>query len=169
MEEAVKVLLMLRSDIIEHGRKIEYKINEQHRALSQESDRLSHRVGSIVREAEREIGKATQQSLDSVSNDYHRAVGSITEKVVRADGIVKKWQIGGGIFLGCAAVAVIALFYFLSSALADKKAELDNYENAVAVAKAYTNSDAYVCGDRLCVKMGQNMGNGYRQAKERNR
>lgn len=169
MEEAVKALLMLRSDIIEHGRKIEYKINEQHRALSNESERFRYQINGIVREAGQGIDKAAKQSLDSVNEDYRRAVDDMTEKVANADRIIKKWQIGGGVFLLCAAITMCALMYFLSSSLLKKKAELQNYENAVEVAKAYTNSDAYICGNRLCIKPGQNMGNGYRQAKERSR
>lgn len=169
IEEAVKALLMLRSDIIEHGRKIEHKINEQQRALSNESEQFRHQINGIVREAGQGIDKAAKQSLDSVNQDYRRAVDDITGKVANADRVIKKWQIGGGVFLLCALIAMSVLMYFLSSSLSEKKAELQNYENALEVAKAYTNSDAYICGNRLCIKPGQNMGNGYQKAKERNR
>ena len=39
-DEAIKVLVMLRADVTEQGKKIDGRINEQQHALSEESDRF---------------------------------------------------------------------------------------------------------------------------------
>ena len=43
-DEAIKVLVMLRADVIEQGKKIDGRINEQQRALSEESDRFRRQL-----------------------------------------------------------------------------------------------------------------------------
>ena len=58
-DEAIKVLAMLRADVIEHGKKIDDRINEQQRALSEESDRFRRQVSNIVDSAGKTIRQET--------------------------------------------------------------------------------------------------------------
>ena len=66
-DEAIKVLVMLRADVIEQGKKIDGRIKEQQRALSEESDRCRRQVGNIVDNAGKTIRQETEQSLGLVS------------------------------------------------------------------------------------------------------
>ena len=167
LDEAIKVLVMLRADVIEHGRKIEYRINEQQRALTEESDCFRQQVGDIVDNAGESIRKEAEQSMASASAGYRQAVDELNLGVGRCNKIIKSWYIGVGAVLAIVAVVLFALVRYTVSDLADKRAELQNYERAIEVAQAFANSDAYICEGRICINAGKNVGNGYRQAKSR--
>ena len=76
-DEAIKVLVMLRADVIEQGKKIDGRINEQQRALSEESDRFRRQVGNIVDNAGKTIRQETEQSLGLASERYKKAVDEL--------------------------------------------------------------------------------------------
>lgn len=166
-DEAIKVLVMLRADVIEHGRKIDDRINKQQRALSEESDQLRRQVGNIVDNAGKTIRQETVQSLDSASEGYRRAVDELNREVGKFNKIIKSWYIGIGVVLAISAIVLFAVARYTVADLADKRAELENYERAIEVAKAFAESDAYICEGRICINAGKNFGNGYRQAKLR--
>ena len=80
-DEAIKVLVMLRADVIEQGKKIDGRINEQQRALSEESDRFRRQVGNIVDNAGKTIRQETEQSLGLASEGYKKAVDELNREV----------------------------------------------------------------------------------------
>ena len=106
-DEAIKVLIMLRADVIEHGRKIDDRINEQQRALSEESERFRRQVGNIVDNAGKTIRQETVQSLDSASEGYRRAVDELNREVGKFNKIIKSWYIGIGVVLAIAANYIV--------------------------------------------------------------
>ncbi len=166
-DEAIKVLVMLRADVIEHGRKIDDRINEQQRALSEESERFRRQVGNIVDNAGKTIRQETVQSLDSASEGYRRAVDELNREVGKFNKIIKSWYIGIGVVLAIAAIILFVVVRYTVVDLADRREELESYEHAIETAKAFAESDAYICEGRICINAGKNVGNGYRQAKPR--
>ena len=166
-DEAIKVLVMLRADVIEHGRKIDDRINEQQRALSEESDRFRRQVGNIVDSAGKTIRQETEQSLGLASEGYKKAVDELNHEVGKLNKIIKSWYIGIGMVLTIAALVLFVVARYTVVDLADRRVELESYEHAIETAKAFAESDAYICEERICINAGKNVGNGYRQAKPR--
>ena len=108
-DEAIKVLVMLRADVIEHGRKIDDRINEQQRALSEESDRFRRQVGNIVDTAGKTIRQETEQSLGLASEGYKKAVDELNHEVGKLNKIIKSWYIGIGMVLTIAAIVLFVV------------------------------------------------------------
>lgn len=100
-DEAIKVLVMLRADVIEQGKKIDGRINEQQHALSEESDRFRRQVGNIVDNAGKTIRQETEQSLGLVSEGYKKAVDELNREVGKLNKIIKSWYIGRSISYCC--------------------------------------------------------------------
>ena len=139
-DEAIKVLVMLRADVIEHGRKIDDRINEQQRALSEESERFRRQVGNIVDNAGKTIRQETVQSLDSASEGYRRAVDELNREVGKFNKIIKSWYIGIGVVLAIAAIILFVVVRYTVVDLADRREELESYEHAIETAKAFPAS-----------------------------
>lgn len=167
LEKAVKALLMLRADIVEREKLMEYRINEQYRLLKEDTSNFRRQVGKIIDEAGEIIDERVGKSLDSANTDYRNMIHELTGKVHRADKIVKGWYIGIGSILLVAAIVLFVVARYITVDLAEKREQIQNYERVEELARAYKNSDAYVCGNYLCVNAGKNIGNGYRQVKAR--
>ena len=166
-DEAIKVLVMLRADVTEQGKKIDGRINEQQHAVSEESDRFRRQVGNVVDNAGKTIRQETEQSLGLVSEGYKKAVDELNREVGKLNKIIKSWYIGIGVVLAIAVIILFVVVRYTVVDLADRRAELESYEHAIETAKAFAESDAYICEGRICINTGKNVGNGYRQAKPR--
>lgn len=105
------------------GKKIDDRINEQQRALSEESDRFRRQVSNIVDSAGKTIRQETEQSLGLVSEGYKKAVDELNREVGKLNKIIKSWYIGIGVVLAIAVIILFVVVRYTVVDLADRRAE----------------------------------------------
>lgn len=168
LQDTLKALLVLRSEIAEHERRISQTINGQITHLQNESIRFRKEIDGIVKQAAKAIGEEAEKSFQPVTGRYRDAVANLTTHVGKANKLVTGWLIA---ICGIVLLVVLALWAvlgFYRRELAQTQASLQRHENAAQVLEAFHASEATVCGGLVCIKPGKPMGGGqYRQAKPR--
>lgn len=170
--DAVKALMMLRSEIAQREARMSASFNEQVQSLRQEVNQFRRDISGIVDGAGTQIAKDAKDAVSPVAAEYGRAVSATSAHLQGASKTVWLWfGAASSVLLLVLLVGWVVLGYYRRE-LATAKEELQRYENAVPVVQAFVASDAIVCDSRICVNVdpnGRAQGDKkqYRQAKPR--
>lgn len=171
-ENAIKAILMLRSEMAQREARMSASFSQQMQSLQEHVGQFRQEVTGIVRSASAQIATDAKEAVSPVAREYDRAVSATSEQLQGASRTVWMWfAAAAAILLLVLLVGWIVLGYYRRE-LSAVKEELDRYENAIPVLKAYYASDAVICGDRVCANIdpnGQRAGDKrqYLQAKSR--
>ena len=171
-ENAIKAILMLRSEMAQREARMSASFSQQIQALQQQVGQFRQEVKGIVSGASAQIATEAKDAVSPVAREYGRAVSATSAHLHEASKTVWMWFGAAGAILVLVLLVGWAVLGYYRRELAAVKDELQRYENAVPVVQAFYASDAVVCGDRVCVNVdanGQRAGaqRQYRQAKPR--
>lgn len=171
-EQAIKALLMLRSEIAQREARMGASINQHIQSLQQHAGQFRQDVKGIVSDAGAQIATEAKEAVSPVAREYDRAVSATSARLQGANRTVWMWFGAAGTILLLVVLVGWAVLGYYRRELAVVRDELQRYENAVPVVQAFYASDATICGDRVCVNVdpnGQRAGreNQYRQARPR--
>lgn len=172
LQDAVKAILMLRSEMAQREVRMSASFNQQVQSLRQEVSQFRSDITGIVSGASSQIAKEAKDAVSPVAAQYGRAISATSAHLQGASKTVWLWfGAAGTILLLVLLVGWVVLGYYRRE-LAGAKEELQRYDDAVPVVRAFYASDAVICGDRVCINVdpnGQRPGDKhqYRQAKPR--
>jgi hypothetical protein len=170
--DAVRALMMLRSEMTQRETRMNASFNEQVQSLRQEANQFRHDISNIVDGAGTQIAKEAKAAVSPVAAEYSHAVSIASARLQGANKMVWLWFGAASSILLIVLLVGWAVLDYYRRELATTKEELQRYENAVPVVQAFVASDAVVCDGRICVNVdpsGQAQGDKkqYRQAKPR--
>lgn len=171
-ESAIKAVLMLRAEMTQREARMSASFGRQIQSLQQQVGQFRHEVEGIVRSASARIATDARDAVSPVARDYDRAVSATSAQLHLASKTVWLWFGAAAAILLVVLLVGWAVLGYYRRELAEAKAELERYENAIPVLQAYYASDAVICGDRVCTNVdpnGQRAGDRhqYRQARPR--
>ncbi|WP_248279441.1 hypothetical protein [Xanthomonas campestris] len=171
-ESAIKVILMLRSEMAQREARMSASFNQQIQSLQQQVSQFRQEVKGIVTAASAQIATEAKDAVSPVAREYYRAVSATSAHLQGASKTVWMWFAAAGAILLLVVLVGWAVLGYYRRELSTVKEELQRYENALPVLQAYSASDAVICGGRVCANIdpnGQRTGDKrqYRQAKPR--
>jgi hypothetical protein len=170
--DAVKALMMLRSEMAQRETRMSASFNQQVQSLRQEVNQFRQDVAGIVNGAGARIAHDAREAVTPVAAEYGRAVSATSAHLHGASRTVWLWFGAAASILLLVLLVGWAVLGYYRRELATVQQTLNRYEDAVPVVRAYVASDAVLCGERICVNVdpnGQRTGDQrqYREAKPR--
>ncbi|WP_241148174.1 hypothetical protein [Xanthomonas axonopodis] len=141
-------------------------------ALHGEVAQAHRRVDDSVGRASSQIAKEAKEAVAPVVAQYDRDVSATSAQLQKANKTVWMWFAAAAAILLLVLIVGWAVLGYYRRELSTVKEELQRYENAIPVLQAYSASDAFICGGRVCANIdpnGQRTGDKrqYRQARPR--
>lgn len=172
MQDAVKAVLMLRSEMTQREARMSASFNQQMQSLRQELGQFRRDVAGIVDGAGTQIAKQARDAVSPVAAEYDRAVSATSAHLLGASKTVWTWYAGLAVLAVLFSTVVWGVLGYYRRELVAAREALQRYENAVPVVQAFYASDATLCGGRICVNVDPNAQRSgdkrqYRQAKPR--
>ena len=172
LENAAKATLALLSEVSQREARREASLDQQLQSLRQEVGQFRRDVASIVDGAGARIASDAKDALSPAAIEYDHAVSATARQLKQTGGLMWMWLGGATVLLGLVLMACWAVLGYYRRELAVVQEELERYEDAAPVVRAFYASDAVVCGGRICSNedpKGQHMGEKrqYRQARPR--
>ena len=173
LTEAARAVLIMLAKTDQRDTQLQESIGKELLALRNEVTQVRGEIASIVRNASTQITAEAKQAVSPVAAEYNRAVSATSAQLNSASKTVWLWFASGAVLLLLALLVSWMVLGYYRHELADSKAELQSYKDAVPVLQAFTASDATLCDGRLCVNTDEASRFGdkrqYRQAKPRPR
>lgn len=171
-ENAIKAILMLRSEMAQREARMSASFSQQIQSLQQQVGQFRQEVKGIVSGASAQIATEAKDAVSPVAREYDRAVSATSAHLHGASRTVWMWFAAAAAILLLVLLVGWAVLGYYRRELADVKEQLERYDNAIPVLQAYYASDAVICGNRVCTNVdpnGQRAGDKrqYRQAKPR--
>lgn len=172
LENAAKATLALLSELSQREARRDASLDRQIESLRQEVGQFRRDVASLVEGAGARIAGDARDALSPAVVEYDRAVASTAQRLKQTGSLAWMWLGGATMLLGLVLVAGWAVLGHYRRELAAVQDELERYEDAAPVVRAFYASDAVVCGGRICSNedpQGQHVGEKrqYRQARPR--
>lgn len=172
LEETAKAALALLSEVSRREARMDASFDEKMQSLKQEVGQFRRDVASIVDGAGARIARDARDAVSPVAVEYGHAVSAASGQLRTVGRTVWMWFGTTGLMLALVLLATWAVLGYYRRELAAAQDELQRYENAIPVLRAFQASDAVVCGGRICSNedpKGQRVGDKrqYRQAKPR--
>ncbi|WP_232310176.1 hypothetical protein [Pseudoxanthomonas mexicana] len=151
--EAIKVLMMLRAEMVQREARMSAAIAEQVQSLRQEVGQFRRDVAAIVEGAGTRVAEDAREAVRPVTTEYSHAVSATSARLHGAGRLVWTW-------FGTAMVILVLILFvawtvlgYYRRELAATKEELQRYEDAVPVVQAFYASDAVICGSVICANV----------------
>lgn len=122
-------------------------------ALQSEVAQMHQRVDGITQHASAQIAKQAKEAIAPVTADYGRRVATTSADLRQAGRMVWLWLGTAATILVLVLLVAWSMLGYYRRELAASKIELQRYENAVPIVKAFYASDAVLCGDRFCANV----------------
>ncbi len=153
MRDVLKAVAVLLARLEQGEAQLHVAVDRQLRAVHGEVARIQQRIDGIVSTAQARITDEARVALGPVTAEYGRVMDTASARLHMAGRTVWTWYAGlAGLGLLLAVIAWGVLGYYQRE-LGQARAELARYENAIPVVRAFSASDAIVCGDRICVNV----------------
>ncbi|HEY0334284.1 MAG TPA: hypothetical protein VGC74_11305 [Stenotrophomonas sp.] len=91
MQDAVKALLILRSEMAQREARMDASLNQKMLSLDQAVERFRSDINSIVSGASIQIATEARHAMFSVADDYHNAVSKSSAQLRMAGRTVWLW------------------------------------------------------------------------------
>lgn len=169
---AAKALMLLHSEMAQRETRLSASFNQQAQSLRQEVLQFRSDIAGIAGGASTQIAKEAKNAASLAAAQYDRDVSAFSAQLHRANKMAWMWSgAAGAILLLVLFVGWVVLGYYRRE-LSAAKAELQRYEDAIPVVRAFHASDARLCEERICINVdpnGRRLGDQrqYRQAKPR--
>ncbi|MGY1457154.1 MULTISPECIES: hypothetical protein [unclassified Luteimonas] len=172
LQEAVKAILMLRSEMTQREARMSAALDRHIQALQQEARDFRSDIEGLVGGAGNRITEEAKGALGPLVAGYDGAVSATSARLRGAGQMIWLWFGALAATLLLVLVTAWAVLGYHRRELAGIEAELRRYEQAVPVVQAFYASDAVICGGRVCVNVdpdGQPAGEGrqYKPARAR--
>jgi hypothetical protein len=171
LTEAARAVLIMLAKTEQRETQLHESFGKELSALRNEVAQVNGEVASIVRNAAAQIAVEAKQAVAPVAAEYNRAVSATSVQLGNASKTVWLWFASGAVLLLLALLVGWMVLGYYRHELADSKAQLQNYKDAVPVLQAFAASDATLCDGRLCVNTDDSARFGdkrqYRQARPR--
>lgn len=172
LQDTLKLQSALMAKSEEREIRMQTSFDRRMQTLQGEVAQAHHKVDGIVGGASSQIAKEAKNAMASVAAQYDRDVSATSAQLQNANRTVLAWFFAAGSILLLVLLVGWAVLGYYRRELAATKDELERYESAIPVLRAYYASDASICGDRICVNIdpsARRQGNKsqYRQARAR--
>lgn len=151
--EIAKVLLALRTDISGHARKVQAMLEHDVQARAHSEQRFRNDVLRITGQAAERIASEASGALKPRLEEHSHALAVLRVQVERMGRTARAWTLASLATLGLTLVASLLVLGYVRRELATARAQVQRYDDAIPVLRAFHASDAVVCGDRLCVNV----------------
>ncbi|WP_236621728.1 hypothetical protein [Luteimonas huabeiensis] len=151
--DAVKALMMLRSEMAQREARMGASFNEQVQSLRREVQQFRRDIEGIVGGAGARIVREAKDAVSPVAAEYGRAISATSAHLQGASRTVWAWFAAAGSILLLVLLVAWAVLGYYRRELAQAQDELARYEHAVPVVQAFFASDAVVCDGRICVNV----------------
>ena len=173
LPEAARAVLMMLAKTDQRDTQMRETFGKELQTLRNEVTQVRGEIATIVRNASTQIAADAKQAVSPVAAEYNRAVSATSAQLHHAGKTVWLWFASGVVMLLLALLVGWAVLGYYRHELADSKAQLQDYKDAMPVLQAFAASDATLCDGRLCVNTDEGSRFGdkrqYRQAKPRPR
>lgn len=164
LERLFDALLTLRAEVDQRDRLMRSNFDQKMAAVQNQLTQTERKLEAIADGAGAKIERHAREAVMPVAAEYGRSIESFSGKLRRIEKTVWVW---GGAAATVLVLAIAGLWWTLTGYkrdLDEAKEQYTRFEQANAVLRAYTASDAIVCGDLLCVNTNPN---GQRQGDKR--
>ncbi|WP_313318551.1 hypothetical protein [Stenotrophomonas sp.] len=149
--DAVKALLMLRSEMVQREARMSAAFDERMQALAQQVTQVRSDIAGLVGGASAQIAREAKDAVSPVATEYGRAVSATSAHLQGANRMVWLWLGAAASILLLVLLVGWAVLGYYRRELSQAKDELARYENAVPVMQAFAASDAIICDGRICI------------------
>lgn len=156
-QQAAKGLLTLRTEMGQREQAIRASFNQELQSLRNAVVESRREVGGIVSGAKDQIADEAKRAVAPVAAEYGRAVSATSAHLQAANKTVWLWFAAAAGILSLVLLVGWALLGYYRRELSAAHDELGRYENAIPVVRAFYASDAFVCGERICVNVDPNV------------
>lgn len=151
--EIVKLLLALRTEISEHAEKIRGALQQDAEAMRESGHRFHEDVARITGHAAERIARAAEDALTPQLREHAQALTSLRGQVERMGRTARTWTFASMATLGLTVVVALLVLGYARRELETARAEVQRYEDAIPVLRAFYASDALICGGRMCANV----------------
>lgn len=148
-----KLLLALRTEISEHAEKIRGALQQDAEAMRESGHRFRQDVAHITGQAAERIAREAEDALGPQLREHAQALTSLRAQVEAMGRTARIWTFASMATLGLTVVVALLVLGYARRELAAARAEVQRYDDAIAVLRAFYASDALICGDRMCVNV----------------
>jgi hypothetical protein len=172
LKDATNALLMLRAEMVQREARASASMDQQVQSLRAEAARFRLDIAGIVDGASTQVAKQAKDAISPAAAEYHRVVSAASVKLQGMNRAMWIWFGAAGTILLLVLLVAWTLLGYYRRELSSIKDELQRYENAVPVLQAFRDSDAALCGGRICINVDPDADKSgdkrqYRQAKPR--
>lgn len=151
--EIAKLLLALRTEISGHAEKIRGALQQEAEAMGESGRRFREDIAGITGQAAGRIAQEAEDALKPQLREHAQALTSLRAQIERMGRTARAWTFASLATLGLTVVVALLLLGHVRRELATAKAEVQRYDDAIPVLRAFYASDALICGDRMCVNV----------------
>lgn len=148
-----KLLLALRTEISEHAEKIRDTLQRDVEAMRESGHRFREDVAHVTVQAAERIARDAEDALKPQLRDHAEALTLLRAQVEAMGRTARTWTLASMATLGLTVVVALLVLGHVRRELATAKAEVQRYDDAIPVLRAFYASDALICGDRMCVNV----------------
>lgn len=152
-KQVAQSLLAMRTQMEQREQAICASFNQELQALRNAVAESRREIGGIVAGAKGQIAEEARQAVAPAAAEYGRAVSTTSAQLRSVSKTVWLWFTAAAGILMLVLLVGWALLGYYRRELAVAKDELQRYEDAVPVVRAFYASDAIVCGGRICVNV----------------
>lgn len=151
LTEAAKAILVMIATLDQRETRMRETFGTELQTLRHEVTRVREDVAATVRGASTQIANEAKQAVSPIAAQYERAVTNTSAQLYGAGKIVRIWFATSFALLLLVLLVGWGILGYYRHELADTKAQLQRYQDAMPVLQAFYASDATVCDGRLCV------------------
>ena len=151
--EIAKLLLALRTEISDHAEKVRGALRQDVEAMKESAHRLGEDVAHITGQAAERIARDAEDVLRPQLREHAQALASLRAQVEAMGKTARTWTFASMATLGLTVMVALLVLGHARRELAAARAEVQRYDDAIPVLRAFYASDALICGDRMCVNV----------------
>ncbi len=151
--EIAKLLLALRTEISGHAEKIRIALKQDADALKASGQKFHQDVAHITGQAADRIARQAGDALKPRMQEYEQALASLRRQVEGLGRTARVWTLASLATMGLTVVVALLVLGYFNRELTTAKDELQRYDEAIPVLRAFYASDAIICGERICVNV----------------
>jgi hypothetical protein len=153
MDDVVQGMMAMRAEMAQRESRMSVSFTQQLQQMQQKIDQARQDISGIVRGASTQIAQEARAAVSPVAAEYERAVSATSAHLKSAGKTVWLWFGATGAVLLLALLAGWLMVSWQWRETNTLKEEYSRYENAAAIIRAFSASDATLCGERICVNI----------------
>lgn len=152
-QQTLKLQAALMARFEQREARMHAAFDQRMQALQDEAARVRRQVDQLVNGAGARIAEEARDAMVPLAARYDDEIATASAQLQRAGRTLWTWFAAAGAILLLVALAGWSALGYYRRELAAVTDELQRYEHAVPIVRAFYAADAALCGERLCVNL----------------